>query len=44
MVYSFSEGDNFTVCAVHQEQAERGFTLNISVPVSTGKYIKVLNV
>ena len=34
--YSDSEGNNITVCALHQEQAERSFTLNISAPSSMG--------
>ena len=42
MRYSSNEGTNVTVCAEHQQQAEKGFTLNISTPMSTGRVNKFL--
>ena len=36
VLYSAREGDGLTVCAEHQEQTEKEFTLTIPAPQSPG--------
>ena len=41
MLYSGNEGAIVIVCATHDEPVERGFSVNMSAPDSSGKHCSV---